>query len=100
MTATTEARTDSVGEDSALRPEEKQVSFVATKDDDRFRVHAEVTGVISGLLQHPEFIEERRRQQGTDVVAVTGTIPIHCVKVSVSPRQYGSWSSIVSRPSE
>lgn len=87
---------EAVEEDSTLRPEEKQVSFVATKDSDAFRVHSEVKGVTHRLLSHPAFEEERRRTQDGAVVSITGTLPAGCLKVRENPRQWGTWATIIS----
>lgn len=84
------------GEDSDLIPEEKQVSFVTTKVSDRFRVHSEVSTVTRHLLAHSEFVEENRRVNDGEVVAVTGTIPVRFVSIGTGGRGNDNWSGLVS----
>lgn len=71
----------SVSEDNALDPDEKQVTLVAVKADDVFRVHSEVASVTNRLLEHPEFEVEETREEDGDIVALTGRLPISAVSI-------------------
>lgn len=85
-----------VGEDSELRPCEKQFSITGVKVDDRVRVHSEIASVSRRLLNHPHSVVERTREEDGTIVAVTATIPVSCVVIAAEGRQSEDWRKVVS----
>lgn len=85
-----------VGEDNTLSPTEKQVSLVATKDNDRFKVHSEVASITRRLLAHEAFVESNRREVDGEVVSITGYLPINYVSIGTGGRAENTWGGLVS----
>lgn len=83
-----------VAEDPELTPTEKETTIRFAKDEDRLTIHSEQTAVVRWLLDHPEFREQRRRVEGGTVHAVTGRLPVGCLKLSGSSRQANTPSSV------
>lgn len=87
-----------VGEDPALSPDEKQLSFITTKADaPAVRVHSEVASVTRKLLQHDHVTVERTREVDGTVVAVTGTIPLSCLTIKADPKASEQFNRLVSQ---
>jgi hypothetical protein len=85
-----------VAEDDGLLPEEKSIIINMTKVDDRATVHSDIGSVTRELLEHDEFEVDRKRTEGDETItAVTGTLPVGCLRLNKSPRENGSFWEIV-----
>lgn len=87
---------NTVGEDDALGADEKQVTFSATKSEDKFRVHSEVASVTRRLLNCDAVEFEDFRMADGEVVSCTVLVPVSHVCVATEGRQSDAWCHLVS----
>jgi hypothetical protein len=79
-----------VAEDDGLMPCEKSFTINFVKDDDRATVHSDIASLTRRLLSHEEFEVDRERTDDDGVItAVTGTLPIECLRINPNPRENG-----------
>jgi hypothetical protein len=79
-----------VAEDNGLLPEEKSFNITFTKADNRAIVHSDIASLTRRLLSHDQFEVERKRTAGDGTItAVTGTLPIGCLRINPNPRENG-----------
>lgn len=86
----------SVREDPDLLPEEKQLSIVTTKEEDRLKVFSKVASVNRGLLSNPHVEVTGTRRVDGAIVAVEATIPRNLLLVKAVARSDDSWHHIVA----
>ena len=102
---------DNIQSDPDLDPIERNVGFVSHADGETFAVDVEVPSLVRRFLLHPEFDVHEIRVSDADrfgarmpiedyrdghVTGVRGEIPIGCVKVSETPRNRATWSTLVA----
>lgn len=74
-------------DDPNLSAVEKEVSLTFSRDEDRLRIHSEISSVTKWLDNHPEFSERFRRETDGAVYAINGTLPVGCLSLKGTSRK-------------
>lgn len=85
-----------IREDPDLAPEEKELTIRGAKDQERLRVHSDLSTVTKYLLRHPSADILDKRTKDGDVVSVEAEIPVGLLGLSNKPRASDYYSGVVS----
>lgn len=96
---TEELNPDDVETDDRLMDSERETIVRFAADEGQAHVFSEEAGVCRRLLMHPEFEANvsRCRERNGAIESVTGTLPIGCLSVGLTPRSESGHADVVTR---